>query len=286
MTGRRLLCLRKKEKAKMADFEDDNNLEEEVIDSYEPPVSPLDVSVLWLRLIELNFSDADAITALEQDVYSAMKSSEDNGAYLIMLIELQFMQGNIERARSLAYQIWEEGGDIPPQIQLLYLQHLIALNLPEMAAEIVNAFMEDVDSLPFAFYIPLLNFSFAFQDVDTLEILAARIEEEGDGPFYDFIDFCEQNGHWETIASLNKIIFQNAALSLADYRISFETEQEDSGLDIILSATRDADGLTQIINRQIENFCQRNDVDLQGRIRVLVEPMANHPQLDTVFLPV
>ena len=271
----------------MADYDDALPEEEEnLLENYEPPISPLDVSVLWKRLIELDFADTASISALEQDIYSAMKSSDDNGAYLIMLIELQFMQGNIERARSLVFQLWEEGGDIPPQIQLLYLQHLIALNLPEMATEIVKAFLEDVDSLPFAFYIPLLNFSFAFQDVDTLEILAARIEEEGEGPFYDFIDFCEQNGHWETLASLHKIIFQNAALSLADYRISFETEQEASGLDIILSVAKDADGLSQIINRQIEAFCQKNDIDLQGRIRVLVEPISVHPRLDTVFLPV
>lgn len=259
--------------------------EEELSLAYEPPLSPLDISVLWNRLIRLEFSDKASLLAFEQDLYRAFKLFPNNGAYSILMLQIQLMLGNLERARSLAYRIWEQGGDIPSQIKLLFLQNLLSLNLPEMAQELAYSFLQDIDNLPIELYLPLLNFGFAFQDKDVLEILAARIEDKEEGPLWTIIDFCAQHNYWPVLKAFHKVIFQTLSLCLADYRVFFDTVEEKTRLNFRFSVLKGADDFEAKIHRLIMDFSQEHHLPIYDSIAFSLEDITHHPRLDTAFLP-
>lgn len=269
----------------MADDAQLSALDDEDEFVYEEPLSSLDLSVLWNRLIELDFADKNAAFALEQDLYQALKKFPEQGAYSILLLQVQLILGNVERARSLAYTIWEQGGELPISIQLLYLQHLTSLHLFEMAKEIASSFVEMIDDLPVAFYVPLLNFSLAFQDYETLEILAARIEEDGEGPLSSFIAFCNQQNYWNEVKAFHDIAFQNVLSLLVDYHISFDMSKGYGVVTVVFTLTDEAAFWEKRLNDLIFRFCDKNSLIFYDNLLIRTETIAQHPRLNTIFLP-
>ena len=133
--------------------------------------------------------------------------------------------------------------------------------------------------------MPLLNYGFAFQDKDVLEILAARIEDKEEGPLWTMIDFCAQHNYWPVLKAFHKVIFQTLSLCLADYRVFFDTVEEKTRLNFRFSVLKGADDFEAKIHRLIMDFSQEHHLPIYDSIAFSLEDITHHPRLDTAFLP-
>ncbi len=254
-------------------------------EDYEEPLSPLDIEVLWNRLKSLEYNNMVGIIQLEQDLYSAIKQFPLINDYSILMLHLQLMKGQIERANVMAYKIWEKGGDIRTEPYLLYLQDLVALNLREMASEICESFISELDDLPEELFVPLFNFAFAQADADLILSLAARMREDVFEVIQNIIQSYQESGAWDIFADFQDIIFTKTSHQLCDYNIEFNAAGEYPVLIINLYVSTLKNQENDIIIA-LQQYCAENMLAFPNNLEVKVLAIQSHLPVERSLLPV
>lgn len=113
------------------------------------------VLFLYSQLMNLPFSKVDTISLIEKSLYTELSKNPQDTLALIALMQVQTSLGNREKAKALAYKIWEVGSKLLKEEDYVYINNLLNLGLLEMASTLLKPRFENLSS-QIEFYYPML----------------------------------------------------------------------------------------------------------------------------------
>ena len=254
--------------------------EEELSLAYEPPLSPLDISVLWNRLIRLEFSDKASLLAFEQDLYRAFKLFPNNGAYSILMLQIQLMLGNLERARSLAYRIWEIGGVMKPKTEKSYINDLLNLGLIEMASILLKPYFEKMSTYIEDYGHLFLKYAIASGQLLVIEKTASQLLSAGaKKALTDFSAVYRYLNYTETFKGIQRRILELVKDTLCSYEFNIYTDRGFTDLEILLyvgNETLDYDKLQEMLEIQVSAVCAAKGSKKLNNLSYSVLPISSY----------
>lgn len=190
---------------------------------------------LLYELFELPFSRVNEIAALEQKVYAALQTRPADICGLITLMFANIMQGNRSKAKSLAYQIWEIGGSLPPFFEMVYTENLLSLGLIDMATILLKPRFEHLRENIEDFYPVLVKFAVMTGNVALLDRLRAFPEvSDDDELLFDFADLWKDANCQAQFKDIQKLVLEHSADYLQAYEYNLYDDRDFPELEIVL----------------------------------------------------
>ena len=163
-----------------------------------------------LRLLQqYDYSRTAEIMEVEKQIYAVLKQNPENVNGLIVLMQEQIMLANHQRAKALAYKIWEIGGHLTVETENLYIQNLINIGLIEMAGVLLKTRFDNIGENIFSFYPVMLKYAIASGDAFLIEkINAADLAAPSRQMLVDFLNVNRQLNYTEHFSNLQKQLYE------------------------------------------------------------------------------
>lgn len=126
----------------------------------------------------LEYSDKEGILFLEQQLYNLLQKLPEDINILTLLMHEQIMNNRGQRARAIAYKIWESGGVLEPQIERMYIDDLINLGLTDMAGAALAPYISDMENNVQEQSDILLKYAIFIGNMSLLRRILAYLPEE------------------------------------------------------------------------------------------------------------
>lgn len=128
----------------------------------------------------LKYNDKDGIIFLEQQLYNLLQKLPDDINLLALLMREQIMNNRGQRARSIAYKIWESGGTLDPEIEQIYIDDLINLGLEDMAGGALTPYISDIENNVEKYHDLFLKYAVFSGNMSLLERVLNFLPDSGD----------------------------------------------------------------------------------------------------------
>lgn len=232
---------------------------------------------LLYELFELDFDELEGIQEIEADVYAVLQQNPNNICGLIVLMFIEIMRGNRNKSQSLAYKIWEIGGELPPFFEMIYIENLLSLGLVEMAMILLKPRFEQLGTNINDFYSVLLKFSVMTGNVGLLGRIAGfESAAADDTELFAFTDKFARSNRGDVFKNIQKAILESIGETLCAYEYSvLDGEQLLVNLYIQAEEVRCL-VVQQQINQKIKAYllsANENDFDI---VRVAVHSIKKH----------
>ena len=194
---------------------------------------------LYTQLMNLPFSKIDTIRQIEKSLYDELAIHPKDELALIALMQCQTNLGNYEKAKALAYKLWETGSSLTLEEEYLYVNNLLNLGLIEMASTLLKPRFERLSS-EIEFYYPLfLKFSTMTGNVTLIERLATHPNApEKEDLYMKIISRYKNYKYVEHFKNVQKIILETVKdrLCVYDYDVLGTVMEE---LEVVMYLTGD-----------------------------------------------
>ena len=114
---------------------------------------------VWQYLQSLEYKNEEGIIYVETQLYDMLKEMPEDVNLLILLLHVQIMQGRQERAKSIAYKVWEIGGEANENIEKMYIDDLLNIGLSEMAGAALAPYIANLEASLFSYEQILLKYA-------------------------------------------------------------------------------------------------------------------------------
>lgn len=190
---------------------------------------------LLYELFALPFNRTAEIGALEQKIYAELQKHPADICGLIALMFAALINGDRNKAKSLAYKIWEIGGSLPAFFELVYLENLLSLGLLDMATILLKPRFEQVRDNIDTFYPVMAKFAVMTGNLALLERLQAFPEASADDALlFAFADIFRQAGCQSQFKDMQKLVLENVAEYLNAYEYNLYDDRGFAELEIVL----------------------------------------------------
>lgn len=256
---------------------------------YQEPVSRLEDTLLLRRLKKIPAADTTGILALEQEIYEGIKQKPDNVNYRILLLYIQLMQGNRERAKALSYAVWEEGGATEYDIRLLYARCLTGLGLLEMAKMLLLPQLASMSEISFEEGLPFIEYALAAGDEVLLGQAAALLKDENIYmALHSFNDFYKSRSYWPHYRKFQEIIFEALKDTLCRYICRIENDRGFTDIIAEFYLTLSEEECAELedeINQKIIDYCAAQEIKKYYNYTISLKNVKSLPALADSGLP-
>ena len=239
---------------------------------------------LLYELFELDFDEEEAIKEVEADVYSFLQQKNDNICALIVLMFIEIMRGNRYKAQSLAYKIWEIGGELPSFFEMIYIENLLSLGLVDMAAILLKPRFEQLAQNIEDFYSVLLKFSVMTGNVALLRRMEGfPAVSKDDAPLFDFANNFTRAGKSDVFKNIQKIILDALGEHICAYEYLL-TEANPPHLEIRLYLNAE-EARCLVLQQQIRQKIQAYLLSAGETASDLISPVVLNIKSHEAWLP-
>ncbi len=242
---------------------------------------------LLYELFELDFDEDEAIQEVEADIYPFLQKNPNNICALIVLMFVEIMHGNRYKAQSLAYKIWEIGGELPSFFEMIYIENLLSLGMIDMAMVLLKPRFEHLASNIEDFYSVLLKFSVMTGNVGLLRRIEGFPNASEDEPLFDFADNFARNNKSDVFKNIQRIILENQGENICAYEYKL-TADNPAKLEIELYLNAEEARCTvlqQQVNQKIKAYLLSVNETNFDPIKVIITNIKKHeawlPEEDT-----
>lgn len=238
---------------------------------------------IYKLLAKLPFSQQEDILNLEKTLYLLIKENPNDVTGLILLMQEQIMRGEQQRAKALAYKIWDMGGDMSPAMEALFIGNLINLALTDMAGILLKPKFDALKSFINIFFPQLIKYAIASGNLDYLEkisILDANFDRKK--ALQDFINvfkYLNATDHFKTLQRSLSSIFKDVVLG---YDFNLYTDRGFTDLEIVIYVGNEAgnkDALRNKLEMQITAYCAAKSLPRFNNLSYVVMDIKDHPSL-------
>lgn len=234
---------------------------------------------LLYELFDLDFDEQDAISEVEADIYPFLQKNPNDICALIVLMFVEIMHGNRYKAQSLAYKIWEVGGELPPFFEMIYIENLLSLGLVDMAMVLLKPRFEQLSANINDFYSVLLKFSVMTGNTALLRRIEGFEAVSGDdAELFDFADTYVRANKSDVFKNVQKIILDTMGENICAYEYML-TDAEPSQLEIRLYLNAEEARrlvLQQQVNQKIKAFLLSVNAADYDFVKVSVRHIKDH----------
>lgn len=212
---------------------------------------------LLYELFELDFDEQEAISEIEADIYPFLQKNPNNICALIVLMFVEIMHGNRYKAQSLAYKIWEVGGELPSFFEIIYIENLLSLGLVDMAMVLLKPRFEQLSVNINDFYSVLLKFSVMTGNTALLRRIEGFDAVSGDDEeLFNLTDKYVRANKNDIFKNVQKIILDSIGENICAYEYML-SDSASPQLEIQLYLNSEEERclfLQQQINQKIKAF--------------------------------
>ena len=245
------------------------------------PIS--DFPTVYRFLVKLDYSQTDHIQRVEQALYQLLKENPDSTIGLILLMQEQIMQGAHQKALSIAYRIWDLGGDLNPALEALYIGNLLNVGLIDMASSLLKAKLENLDEAIPTFLNQIMKYALMSGNIFLLRRIVA-LEQDIDKKkiLQDFCDIFTYLKAEDTFKALQQSITEMLRDVLLGYEYTFYTDRGFTDIEISIyvgDEAGDLEALRQKIEMKITTFCIARKLPRFNNLNYVIRPITEHPSL-------
>ena len=243
---------------------------------------------VWQFIQSLEYKNEEGITYVESQIYDMLKELPEDVNLLVLLLHMQIMQGRQERAKSIAYKVWEIGGEANEKIEKMYIDDLLNIGLSDMAGAALAPHIANLETSIFSYEHILLKYAVFSGNMNLLERLLAYLP---DGGKYDILrnwlilnDECEATTHIQFI--MDRLIEKIKENILGfSYNLFFDREFPEVEFVFYVDDTiKNYESLREQMHLQISSYCSAHKIDDLINLSVVIYPLQRHPRQE-LWLP-
>lgn len=251
------------------------------------PITNLDT--VYKLLSKLNYSQQDEILNLEQQLYLLIKEMPNDIAGLILLMQEQIMRGEQQKAKALAYKIWDLGGDMSPSLEALFISNLINLGLTDMAGILLKPKFDALKTYLPIFFGQMITYAIMTGNLEFLEKIAiADANFERKKALQEFVNvfkYLSALEHFKTLQKTLLSMIKDVVLSL-DFNLY--TDRGFTDLEIVVyvgDEVADKLALQNKLEMQISAYCAAKSLPRFNNLSFVVQSIFRHPSLAESLKP-
>ncbi len=238
---------------------------------------------IYKLLARLDFSQQDEILNLEKQLYILIKEQPNDINGLILLMQEQIMRGAQQKAKALAYKIWDMGGDMSPAMEALFIGNLINLSLTDMAGILLKPKFDALKSFITIFFPQLIKYAIATGNIEYLEkiaILDANFDRKQ--ALQDFVNVFKYLNATENFRTLQKTLLAMIKDVVLGYDFNLYTDRGFTDLEIVIYVGDEAGDKAVLQNKlemQITAYCAAKSLPRFNNLSYVVRGIKEHPSL-------
>ena len=233
----------------------------------------------FLRLLSItSYEDTPQIENYERQVYDLLKNSPQNIEGLEVLLRIELMLGNHQKAQSIAYRIWEIGGTMKPEFEKSYINDLLNLSLIEMASILLKPYFERMTDNINDYGHLFLKYAIASGQVMVLEKVASQLMAVGSKKaLTDFTAVYRYLNYTETFRGIQRRVLDMVKDTLCAYEFNIYTDRGFTDLEILLYVGKeilDCNKLKEKLDIQISAVCAAKGTKKLNNLSFTVLPIS------------
>ena len=233
----------------------------------------------FLRLLSItSYEDTPQIENYERQVYDLLKNSPQNIEGLEVLLRIELMLGNHQKAQSIAYRIWEIGGTMKPEFEKSYINDLLNLSLIEMALILLKPYFERMTDNINDYGHLFLKYAIASGQVMVLEKVASQLMTVGSKKaLTDFTAVYRYLNYTETFRGIQRRVLDMVKNTLCAYEFNIYTDRGFTDLEILLYVGKeilDCNKLKEKLDIQISAVCAAKGTKKLNNLSFTVLPIS------------
>lgn len=245
----------------------------------EAPDDGDQIIFLYTQLMNLPFNKIDSIMQIERSLYKEYNVNPQDRLIIIALLQAQIMQGNFDKAKAFAYQLWDMGQQMNRAEKYLYLNSLLNIGLLEMAAGLLKPHFENLSEDIIKYYPMMLKFATMTGNVNLLDRLITHPNMPYNEDLYKKILQRYKNYNYsEHFKNIQRIILEQVKgkLCVYDYDIVGPVMEELQIYLYISSDKNEIEELNNSINTKLQEYYQKVGIERLSSFSLSLFPVFEH----------
>ncbi len=235
----------------------------------------------FLRLLSsVSYADKTQLNSYERQVYDLLRLSPQNLDGLVVFMHIELMLGNHQKAKSVAYRIWEIGGTMETEVEKSYINDLLNLGLIEMASILLKPYFEKMSDCINEYSHLFLKYAIASGQIPVIEKTASHLASEAaKKALTDFAAVYRILNYVDTFRSIQRRVLDNVKNTLCSYEFNIYTDRGFTDLEILLyvgNETIDYEKLLSTIDLQTSAVCSAKNVKKLNNLSFAVLPISSY----------
>ena len=242
------------------------------------------VDKAYQYMLSLAYDNQEGIMFLESQLYNLLKEMPENADLLALLLHEQIMNNRSQRARSIAYKIWENGGEMQPDIEKMYIDDLMNLCLLDMAGAALAPAISDIENNVAYWGELLFKYAIISGNMQLLErLLAYQPDKRNFNILRDWVNLCadmKATAHMPHIMNRLCEKLQDMMLGFS-FKLFFDRGfPEIMFVFYVNNEVDNLEDLRNMLNMQISTYCAQRKLEDLINLSSVLYPIKNHPILN------
>lgn len=240
------------------------------------------VLFLYSQLMNLPFSKIETISLIEKSLYAELSKNPDDTLALIALMQTQTALGNHEKAKALAYKIWEVGNKLLKEEDYVYVNNLLNIGLLEMASALLKPRFENLSSQIEFYYPMLLKLSTMTGSSQLIERLATHPNApEKDDLFLKIISRYKSYNYTDHFKNVQKIILETVKgrLCVYDYDILGPVMEEIEVTLYLTGDTIELQNTREELEEKLADYYKSANIEKLSSFSWRIKSVSSHPAM-------
>ncbi len=239
---------------------------------------------LFMQLMKTSYGNINRILDIEKSLYAETSAAPNDTLGQLALLQVQLMLGNHEKAKAIAYKLWEVGPRLSEIEEYIYVNNLMDLGFIEMASVLLKPKFEDLERYIDFFYPLLLKFSTITGNVSLLERLIQHPKApEQDNAYLQIVNLYKNYKYVEHFKNIQKIVLDSSKDYLCTYDYDIPEDQVQVEIKVTLYLSGQMNEVKNIENNileKIREYCASAEISKLSSYSLSVLPISSHPSLD------
>lgn len=240
------------------------------------------VLFLYSQLMNLPFSKIDTISLIEKSLYTELSKNPNDTLALIALMQAQTSLGNHEKAKALAYKIWEVGNKLLKEEDYIYVNNLLNIGLLEMASALLKPRFENLSSQIKFYYPMLLKLSTMTGSTQLIERLATHPNApEKDDLYLKIISRYKSYNYTEHFKNVQRIIIETVKdrLCVYDYDILGPVMEEIEVTLYLTGDTMELQNVREELEEKLADYYKSANIEKLSSFSWRIKSVSSHPAI-------
>lgn len=236
------------------------------------------VLFLYKQLMDLPFNKVETIIQIERSLYEEAAEDPEDELIYIALMQVNTMLGNYDKAKALAYKIWDMGADLGRAERYLYVNNLLNLGLLDMAATMLKPCFEDFNQGMKDYFAVILKFATITANTNLLERILTNPLCVGEEAYLELYKKYKNYNYIEHFKNVQKILLNDlqGKICVYDYDI---TQGVFLSLDLSLYVNIDKAEIPeyeQKIKAKLQEYYSSKGLDKLSNFSWKLLPISTH----------
>lgn len=231
----------------------------------------------------LEYTDEEGILYLEQQLYNLLQKTPNDVNLLVLLLHEQIMHNRGRRARTIAYKIWENGGNLSDASEQFYINDLMNLGLSDMAGAAVAPYIADINKSIKTHQNLLIKYAVYS---GSMSLLAKLLDYLPDTREYnilrDWIVLNRDFGVSNHIPRIMERLIDKVQENMMGFSFNLYNDREFPDIEFIFyvdDGIANHDETKQLLNTQIATYCASHKIEDLINLSVVIYPTSHQKNL-------